>query len=107
MTKYSKTLVSCLLIVSMCLGSFSAFAATYTTTAGVESNQEQNSPAAMTVDLFLLRPLGLVATLAGSVVFVLSWPFSALGGNSAEAWDSLVVTPAEYTFKRPLGETEE
>jgi len=36
-------------------------------------------------------------------IFVVSVPFSALGGNSQEAWNSLVVSPADYTFKRPLG----
>jgi len=58
---------------------------------------------AMTVDLVFCRPLGLVATLGGTLIFVVSSPFSALGGNIDEAWDSLVVYPAEYTFKRQLG----
>jgi len=58
----------------------------------------------MTIDLVLCRPLGLVAMLGGTLIFVVSSPFSALGGNIEEAWDSLVVNPAEYTFKRQLGE---
>ena len=65
------------------------------------STVAKTDPAAMTMDL--ARPGGFLATLAGSAVFVVSLPFSALGGNTNEAWDSLVVTPAVYTFKRPLG----
>jgi hypothetical protein len=61
-------------------------------------------PAAMTMDLLLARPGGLVATIAGAAIFVVSVPFSALGGNTGEAWDSLVATPAAYTFQRPLGD---
>jgi hypothetical protein len=47
-----------------------------------------------------------VALVGGSVVFVLSLPFSALGGNVGEAADKLVVDPARYTFVRPLGHVE-
>jgi hypothetical protein len=67
----------------------------------------RNSPEAMTVDILAARPIGLVATIGGALVFVVSWPFSALGGNSAEAWNSLVVAPAKYTFQRPLGAYEQ
>ena len=58
----------------------------------------------MTVDIALVRPLGAVATVAGLAVIVVSFSFSALGGNSREAWDSLAASPAEFTFKRPLGQ---
>ena len=68
------------------------------------STTARRDPATMTMDLVLARPAGAVATLAGAAIFLVSWPFSALGGNSDEAWDSLVVTPASYTFQRPLGD---
>jgi hypothetical protein len=61
---------------------------------------------AMIADLVLLRPAGLVAMVGGSVAFVLSLPFSALGGNVSEAAEKLVVAPARYTFARPLGHME-
>lgn len=70
-------------------------------------DKQQKDPGAMTIDVLVARPVGLVATVAGAAVFVVSLPFSALGGNSEEAWDSLVVSPAEYTFKRELGDFEE
>ena len=61
----------------------------------------------MLVDLVIARPAGLVAPIAGSVIFVVALPFSLLGGNTDETWESLVVSPAEYTFTRPVGEFED
>lgn len=58
----------------------------------------------MIADFLVLRPLGIVATTVGSVVYVLSLPFSAAGGNQDEAYQKLVLDPASYTFSRPLGE---
>lgn len=100
MSKYKKTIASFFLILSLIISPISWG----TGAAGTDNLDNQNSPMAMTVDLVLCRPLGFVAMLGGTLVFVVSSPFSALGGNIEEAWDSLVVNPAEYTFKRPLGE---
>jgi hypothetical protein len=58
----------------------------------------------MTADLLLCRPLGLVATVLGGAIFIVSLPFSALGGNHKEAYEHLLANPARYTFKRPLGD---
>ena len=67
---------------------------------------EDPSGGAMMYDLCVVRPVGLVATALGSVAFVLSWPFSALGDNSDVAGQKLVKDPAKYTFVRPLGELQ-
>jgi hypothetical protein len=64
---------------------------------------DEASGEAMMFDAALMRPMGVVATVGGAVVFVLSLPFSALGGNVGEAADQLVVAPAKFTFVRPLG----
>ncbi len=47
--------------------------------------------------------ISLVATMVGAVAFVITLPFSALGGNVDEAGEKLVVRPAAYTFSRCLG----
>lgn len=65
--------------------------------------QTHQDPGLMTADAALARPVGAVATVTGFTIFLISYPFSALGGNSEEAWQSLVASPANYTFKRPLG----
>jgi hypothetical protein len=59
--------------------------------------------AGMIIDGLVARPLGLVATLVGSVVFVVTLPFSALGGNVDQAREKLVDAPIGFTFTRCLG----
>lgn len=99
MSRYKKAIASFFLILSLIISPISW----ETAAAGTDNLDRQNSPMVMTIDLVLCRPLGLVAMLGGTLIFVVSSPFSALGGNIEEAWDSLVVNPAEYTFKRQLG----
>lgn len=74
--------------------------------AAAEAEYEATPPsaAAMVVDLVLVRPLGLVATVLGTGFFVVSLPFSILGWNVDEAAVRLVAEPAEFTFLRPLGD---
>ncbi len=57
----------------------------------------------MILDGLVVRPISLVATVAGAVVYVITLPFSALGGNVDEAAEKLVVRPAAHTFSRCLG----
>jgi hypothetical protein len=65
---------------------------------------EERSAESMVFDLFLLRAAGIVGVVFGTGAFVLSLPFSALGGNTDEAYQRLMADPARYTFKRPLGD---
>jgi hypothetical protein len=58
----------------------------------------------MAADALFVRPLGLAATILGTGLFVISLPFSALGGNTGEAFEEMVVDPARFTFTRELGE---
>ena len=69
--------------------------------------REDPSGAQMIFDVILVRPIGIVATVVGSVFYVVSLPFSLLGENSDEASQALVKDPAAYTFSRPLGEFSE
>ena len=62
------------------------------------------SAAAMGADMLLVRPVALVATVIGTGLFVISLPFSALGRNTDEAAEQLILKPGKYTFVRPLGE---
>jgi hypothetical protein len=64
---------------------------------------EDRNAVSMMFDLVVLRPLGLAATVIGTAFFVVSLPFSILGGNTGEAAKKLMVEPAKYTFTRPLG----
>lgn len=71
--------------------------------AQAQSGPEEPTMLAMTGDLLIARPVGLVATVAGAAVFLVSLPFTAMGGNMSEAADTLVVGPARTTFVRCLG----
>ena len=55
-------------------------------------------------DALVMRPIGIVGTAVGSVVWLVSYPFAAWGGNSNESTQRLVTDPFEWTFQRPLGE---
>lgn len=65
--------------------------------------EETPSAMAMTGDAIFVRPVMLATTILGAGVFIISSPFSALGGNVGEAWDVLVQGPFETTFVRCLG----
>jgi hypothetical protein len=62
-------------------------------------------------DASVLRPLGtvklivgLVALIPASVLYTFRMPFDSDTGVYREAADMLVVEPANYLFRRPLGE---
>ncbi|MCY1290601.1 hypothetical protein D9M68_203980 [compost metagenome] len=58
---------------------------------------------AMIGDLLIARPLLIAGTIIGAAAFVVSLPFSALGGNVKEAGQALVVDPGKEAFVRCLG----
>ena len=66
---------------------------------------DDERPGAFTMfgDLVVARPLGVAITAVGAVAFVVSLPFSALGGNVQESADALVMGPVRETFLRCLG----
>ena len=91
----TKRATCCLLIVAMnlCLGGRS-FAGGY-------------SPVEMGLDAVLARPVSLLATVAGSAVFVITLPFSLASRTTHETARVFVVAPAKDTFTRPLGDLDD
>jgi len=67
---------------------------------------EDVSAEAMIADGLLLRPAGIVATVLGTAVFVVTLPFSIPTRSVGKAAQKLIVDPARYTFVRPLGQIE-
>jgi len=63
-----------------------------------------DSSGAAATDALIARPLGLVATAFGSLLFVFSLPFTAPSGHVRQSAQVLVVKPAQATFNRPLGD---
>jgi hypothetical protein len=68
------------------------------------AHYEEPTFGSMVVDAAVARPLGLGATVVGTALWIVTLPFSALGGNMDEAATQLIVKPARFTFTRPLGE---
>ncbi len=58
----------------------------------------------MALDLILARPIGLLSVVGGSVLFVVSLPFTISSSSMDTAAEEFVTKPIEYTFKRPLGQ---
>lgn len=58
----------------------------------------------MVVDVVVMRPLGLVATVAGTALTIVALPFTLPSSSVGASAHELIVKPAEYTFKRPLGD---
>jgi hypothetical protein len=56
------------------------------------------------MDLLVLRPVGLLATIGGSVIFVGSLPLSLPTWSVGKTFEAYVKRPAAYTFWRELGE---
>ncbi len=72
--------------------------------ASVDFEKKDPNAGTMVIDFVLVRPVAIVALVLGSAFFVVTLPFSAIGGNVKAAVKSLVVKPAKYSFVRPLGE---
>ncbi|MDH4871717.1 multidrug transporter [Pseudomonas sp. BN515] len=64
-----------------------------------------NAPSgySMAGDILIARPLLIGATVIGAGLFIISLPFSALGGNVEDAANALVVEPGREAFVRCLG----
>lgn len=91
------------ILFAMMLG----FSATTAVAGSAAPPHEEPTAGAMAFDLLIVRPIGLVTTVAGAGLFVLSVPFSAIQGKSPlDAADTLVLEPVRFTFTRPLGVDE-
>ncbi len=58
-------------------------------------------------DLVVCRPMGVFASAGGTMLFLLSLPFTWPSDNIDAAAQTLVYQPLYYTFQRPLGDFNE
>ncbi len=54
-------------------------------------------------DALIARPIGLGLTIAGTGLFLVTLPMSAISGSTDTAAEGLIVKPGGYTFVRPFG----
>ena len=100
MQKSNRKLLTYFLAFTLALSNvmFSANVAAY------ELASQEPTGGTMLADTFMVRPFMLVGTILGTAAFIVTLPFSLLGGNVGEAGNTLVAEPFMYTFVRPLGE---
>ena len=70
------------------------------------SASEDSGPLTVVADVVVVRPACFVATVVGSVFFVVSLPIAAISKSVKKTADTLVVKPSKATFTRPLGDVE-
>ena len=99
MLGFRKIVMVVLLIAALSIGPLSpaAFADEYL-------EREKPTGGMMMWDSLFMRPIAMVATAVGSVVWLVSYPFAYCGGNTNESTQALVAAPFEWTFERPLGQ---
>ena len=91
--KTARAGVCAALIAAMAVGSMPAYA----------DPDDKPAPTEMIADVAIARPFGAAMTVLGTAAFIVSLPFSAIGGNIDEAAEQLVIGPAKSTFVRCLG----
>ena len=99
----TKKLASYLMVCVLTMTTLSLPMTASANSYGYMVDSEEPSSGMMMADAFLVRPFMLVSTVVTTVTFIITLPFSALGGNTGESATTLVAEPAAYTFTRPLG----
>ena len=71
-----------------------------------EATVPEPEPVAIVFDIFVLRPLGMAATIIGVALFVPVAIMTAPAGEEVieSAQELFVFQPAKNTFQRPLGD---
>lgn len=87
-----KTAISILVVCALILSTAPAFSG------------EPKDGMEIVADVLIVRPVSLVSTVFGSVMFVVSLPFAIPSGSVEKAGQLLVTDPFQYTFCRPLGD---
>ena len=101
MRKFITYMVVMLISATLSLAPITALAQEET---GVYGLRNEIGAEAMIGDALIVRPVSLVCLGVSSLVFLIGWPFAALGGNQDVAKQKMLKDPVEFTFKRPLGD---
>lgn len=82
-------------LLSIMVSTGLVFASMQTALAAIEIDETDFGPSyeTMAVDTIVGKPLQLVAALAGTAAYIVSLPFSLIGGNADQAQQKLFVEP--------------
>ena len=89
------------------LGALVSLVAGFSTTSQTPAAPQQRVEGVTSDDMMydvVVRPLSLISTIAGSAIYVATWPFSSASGSDQEAKRLLVDKPYEATFNRKMGD---
>lgn len=98
--------IAAMLALSMSLISVPALAGNSNASGNPVYTVEAPPAYAMVADVVIARPLLIAATVIGAGVFVVTLPFTLLGGGVDRAGQALVVEPGKAAFVRCLGCTK-
>lgn len=92
-------------IVAAAVAAFALLGAAGPASAGGTLDNVDPNSVPMSVDLILLRPIGLVATAVGAAAFVPAAAVTAVFHHESipSVFDTLVRGPYEFTFVDPIG----
>ena len=68
-----------------------------------KANTYENKVGTIAADVFVFRPAGVVLTAGGSVLYALIFPATLISGGTKDTAKTLVATPFNFTFRRPIG----
>ncbi len=63
-------------------------------------------PGVMAADVLVVRPVSFASTVVGAAIFLVALPVAAITGDVPHVGRTLVGLPADFTFKRKLGDFE-
>jgi hypothetical protein len=81
-------------------------AITFCTVTPTAVADESSGSLEVLADILLVRPGCFIATIFGSVAFVVALPVAALSRSVNSTANTLVVIPAKATFTRPVGDLD-
>ncbi len=88
-------------LLGLALGAI-VFCSTLPNSCNAAENYERDSGRIAT-DVLIYRPAGLILTVGGSALFLLALPVTAISGGTKRTAHTLVETPFNFTFNRPIG----
>lgn len=81
-------------------------AITFCTVTPTAVADESSSSLEVIADVLVVRPGCFIATICGSVLFVVALPVAAISRSINSTANTLVVIPAKATFTRPVGDLD-
>ena len=96
-------------LLALCLSVMSVSASAASSNVSGNPGYEVEAPHAYSIvaDVVIARPLLIAATVIGAGLFVVTLPFSAMGGGIGRTGKALVVEPGKAAFVRCLGCTRD